>query len=264
MFIEILFGFFISLGAGIIGSMVGIGGGIVISPFLSYFNYFPSQIASTSLMSVLSTSLSSSFIYYKKKLVSNKIGLILSVSSIPGTYFGVLVSQLFSLSEFKIYFAFILIGTSIYLVFKSRLKKDSLLISTSDIDSDKSNLFHFKFFLIVISSFFAGVLSSSFGIGGGIIYVPSLIILLGFNMNRAAATSQFILLFTSLSGLTIYIYYGYPDYSMGFILSIGSLLGGIIGSKMSTKISSNILQNIFSVILIVVSIKLLYDGLILF
>ncbi len=97
MFIEILFGFFISFCAGIIGSMVGIGGGIVISPFLSYFNYLPSQIASTSLMSVLSTSLSSSFIYYKKKLISNKIGLILSVSSIPGTYFGVLVSKLFSI-----------------------------------------------------------------------------------------------------------------------------------------------------------------------
>ncbi len=264
MFIEILLGFFISLFAGIIGSMVGIGGGVVIAPFLSYFNYLPSQISSTSLISVLSTSLSSSFIYYGKKLISNRIGLILSISSIPGTYFGVMISKLFSLSEFKIYFAFILIGTSLYLVFKTRLKINQLLNSTSNTNTNKSNLSHLKYFFLVVSSFFAGVLSSSFGIGGGIIFVPSLIILLGFNMNKAAATSQFALLFTSFSGLIIYIYYGYPDYSMGFILSIGSLLGGLIGSKISPKISSNILQKIFSIILIVVSIKLLYDGVTLF
>src|SRR5690348_18157655 len=101
MVIEFLLGFFISLFAGIIGSMVGIGGGIVITPFLSYFNYFPSQISSTSLIAVFSTSLSSSFFYYRKKLLSKKIGLILSVSSIPGTYFGVIISKLFSLSEFR-------------------------------------------------------------------------------------------------------------------------------------------------------------------
>lgn len=260
MLFEILSGFFISIFAGIIGSMVGIGGGIIISPFLSYFNYLPSQISSTSLMSVFSTSLSSSFFYYRKKLISNKMGLILSVSSIPGTYFGVIISKLFSLSEFKFYFAFILIGTSFYLVLKSRLKNDNILFPTCEILVSKSGISYFKLFLIIISSFFAGILSSSFGIGGGIIFVPSLIILFGLNMNQAAATSQFALLFTSLSGLAIYIYYGYPDYSMGLILSIGSLIGGSIGSKISPNISSNILQKIFSIVIIIVSIKLLYDG----
>ena len=66
--IEIIFGFLISIIAGIMGSMVGIGGGIVISPFLSYFNYIPSQISSTSLMGVLSTSLSSSIYLLQKKI----------------------------------------------------------------------------------------------------------------------------------------------------------------------------------------------------
>ena len=51
-----------------------------------------------------------------------------------------------------------------------------------------------KLFILVIFSFIAGILSSSFGIGGGIIFVPVLIILLGFNMKQAAATSQFALI----------------------------------------------------------------------
>jgi uncharacterized membrane protein YfcA len=102
-------------------------------------------------------------------------------------------------------------------------------------------------------------LSSSFGIGGGIVFVPVLIIILGFNMKQAAATSQFALFFTSLAGLLLYIYYGYPNYPMGFNLSIGSLLGGIIGSKLSSKVSSNTLKIIFSIVLIIISIKLFFD-----
>ncbi|HEX5520011.1 MAG TPA: sulfite exporter TauE/SafE family protein [Candidatus Nitrosocosmicus sp.] len=262
MFTEFIIGFFLSVIAGLIGSMIGIGGGIIISPFLSYIDYLPSQISSTSLISVFSTSLSSSIVFIRKKLISNKVGLILSIFSIPGTYFGVLLSKMFSLSEFKFYFAFILLGTSLYLVLKSRFKKKNNLLNSAYTFENHSNLknFYFRLSLIIFFSFFAGILSSSFGIGGGIIYVPSLIIFLEFNMNQAAATSQFALLFTSFSGLLFYIYYGYPNYGMGFILSIGSLLGGLAGSKLSSKVSSNSLQKIFSIILIIVSIKLFYDG----
>ena len=68
--------------------------------FADFLNY---------LMGVLSTSISSSISYYKKKLISNKIGIIISFSSVPGAYIGVFISKIFSLSEFKLYFAIILI-----------------------------------------------------------------------------------------------------------------------------------------------------------
>lgn len=261
MIIEILIGLFVSLIAGMIGSMVGIGGGIIISPYLSFFNYLPSQISSTSLMAVLSTSLSSSFFYYRKKSIAYKMGLIISISSIPGTYLGVIITGFFSLFEFKFYFALILICTSVYLLLKSKLNNKKNIDPQSD-NINKQSCFPFlKTALLIVSSFFAGILSSSFGIGGGIIFVPSLIILFGFNMNHAAATSQFALLFTSFSGVLIYIYHGYPDYYMGFFLSVGSLIGGTIGSKISLTVNSIILQKLFSFILILVAMKLLYDGL---
>ncbi len=255
--LEFLLGFSISIMAGIIGSMIGIGGGIVISPFLSYYNYLPSQISSTSLMSVFSTSISASVIYHKKKITSRKIGLILATSSIPGTYIGVLLSKMFSLSEFKIYFAGILIATSVYLILK--LKNKNKNPQKDSIFKDSKINFSWSLLLLIISSFFAGILSSSFGIGGGIVFVPSLMIFFGFDMVHAAATSQFALMFTSLSGLIFYIYYGLPEYYIGFVLSFGSICGGIIGSKISTKFHSNKLQKMFAIVLIIVSIKLLYD-----
>ena len=144
---EIILGFFLAIIASIVGSMIGIGGGIIISPFLAYLNYIPSQISSTSLMGVLSTSISSSISYYKKKLISSKIGIIISFSSIPGAFIGVFISKILSLSEFKLYFAFILIFTSIYLILKSKINKYSLPPGDINFDEDWHKVQPIKLFL---------------------------------------------------------------------------------------------------------------------
>jgi uncharacterized membrane protein YfcA len=254
-----LFGFLIGLIAGVIGSMVGIGGGVIVTPFLTYFGYIPSQIASTSLIGVLSTSLSSSIVYYQKKLISSHLGIFLCMSAIPGTFLGVYISSLFSLSDFRIYFALILIGTSIYLVLKSNYFSKNI---SKNYNLSFKELFRNRIRIVslILLSFFAGVLSSCFGIGGGIIFVPLLLILFRVNMSVAAATSQFALFSTSLSGLVLFIYYGLPDYYMGITISLGSIIGGFIGSKISISLNSYILQKIFSIVLIFVSLKLFYDA----
>jgi uncharacterized protein len=258
MVIDILVSLVVSLVAGLIGSMVGIGGGIINAPYLSYLNYTPSQISSTSLIAVFFTSISSSYQYIRKGLTEKKIGMILAFSSIPGTFIGVHISNSFTLNEFRYYFAFVLIGTSLYLLFRSKIlsqekKMPNLLLKGNYRRSS-------KLLILVIFSFLAGTLSSSFGIGGGIIFVPCLIILLGFNMKKASATSQFALIFTSLSGLTLFIIEGKPDFYMGFILSMGSIIGGTLGSMLTGRMKSGLLLKIFSILLLVVSLKLIYDG----
>ena len=258
MVIDVFIAFGVSLAAGLIGSMVGIGGGIINAPYLSYLNYTPSQISSTSLIAVLFTSISSSYQYIKKELTEKKLGMILALSSIPGTFIGVYVSNSFTLDEFRIYFALIMMATSFYLLLRSKIL--GLEKKTPDL-SHKGNYWKSsKLLMLVIFSLMAGILSSSFGIGGGIIFVPCLIIILGFDMKKASATSQFALIFTSLSGLTLFIIDGKPNYYMGFILSIGSIIGGTLGSMLTDKLKSGLLLKIFSILLLVVSLKLIYDG----
>jgi uncharacterized protein len=80
-------------------------------------------------------------------------------------------------------------------------------------------------------------------------------------MKTASATSQFALMFTSLAGLTLFVIEGKPDYFMGFILSVGSIIGGTIGSMLTGRMKSTMLLKIFSILLLVVSLKLIYDGL---
>lgn len=258
MVIEVLIAFVVSLAAGIIGSMVGIGGGIINAPYLSFLNYSPPQISSTSLFSVFFTSISSSYQYIRRGLTEKKIGLILAVSSIPGTFVGVHISNYFTLNEFRFYLALILIATSLYLLFRSKIiGQEKKLPNHSE---SGYYLVFSRLLILVIFSFGAGTLSSSFGIGGGIIFVPCLIILLGFNMKTASATSQFALIFTSLSGLALFIIDGKPDYYMGFILSIGSIIGGTAGSMLASRLKSDLLLKIFSILLLGVSLKLIYDG----
>jgi len=149
-------------------------------------------------------------------------------------------------------------ATSAYLLFRSKILGQEKKISGP---SYKGNYWKSsRLLILVLLSLMAGILSSSFGIGGGIIFVPCLIILLGFGMKKASATSQFALIFTSLSGLTLFIIDGKPNYYMGFILSIGSIIGGTLGSMLTSRVKSDILLKIFSILLLVVSLRLIFDG----
>lgn len=258
MVIDVLLAFVISLTAGVIGSMVGVGGGIINAPYLSYLNYTPSQISSTSLIAVFFTSVSSSLQYIRKGLTEMKIGMVLAVSSIPGTFIGVYVSNSFTLNEYRYYFALVLMATSAYLLLRSKIagQGKKILYPSKVRNYWKSS----RLMLLIILALMAGILSSSFGIGGGIIFVPCLIILMGFNMKKASATSQFALIFTSLSGSILFIIEGKPNYYMGFILSLGSIIGGTIGSILTSRLKSDLLLKIFSILLLIVSFKLIYDG----
>ena len=134
------------------------GGGIINGPFLSYLDYIPSQISSTSLIAVIGTSISSSVQYIRKRLVAYKIGLALAISSIPGTLIGVQVSNFMSLDQFRYYFGVILAFTAIYLLFRKNL------INSRKGEESITKLFEnrLKLTLLIVLSFFAGVISSYF------------------------------------------------------------------------------------------------------
>ncbi|MDW3621450.1 MAG: sulfite exporter TauE/SafE family protein, partial [Nitrososphaeraceae archaeon] len=86
----LLFPFFVLVGliAGILGSMIGVGGGIIISPVLTFLGLSPPQVASTSLFAVSSTSISSTLAYSKSKKIQYLLGIKMALLSIPGAIIG--------------------------------------------------------------------------------------------------------------------------------------------------------------------------------
>ena len=238
----------ISLVAGLLGSLLGLGGGFIIVPALSFFNIPPSQIASTSLFSVLSTSASSSIAYAKQGRIDYSLAIRLAILAIPGSILGAYVSGFIESNEFRIYFAIILLATSLYM-----FKRNS--IARRDINSNLVMV------IAYLASFLAGFISSLFGIGGGVIYMPLMIGLLAIKAKQATATSQFILFISSISGLLTHSYLGHPDYILALILIVGTFIGAQIGARISLLIREKLLRVMVSIALIIIAIKLVIDSL---
>ena len=241
----------IGLGAGTLGSMIGVGGGLFMTPALTFMGFTPAQIASTSLIAVTSTSVSSTIEYSRQKRIDYRIGLKIAALAIPGAIIGAFLTSKISIEYFKIYFAIVLMLIGLYIAYKNSIIKEK--------PNKKLKLtipFHI---LLYIGSFVAGIISSLFGIGGGIIFVPMMIILLRMAMLRAGPTSQLTLLITSLTGMSTHVILGHPDYIDGISLAVGAFIGGQIGARLSPCVKESILQKLLSITLIGVGIKLLFD-----
>lgn len=235
--------------AGILGSMIGLGGGLVVVPVLTFFGFSPALAASNSLFAAFSNAVASTISYAKQKRIEYSLGLKLGLLSIPGTILGALISDQITPSLFKILFGILLVASSVYIY--SKRKMEPKVYNTS-----KQVMV-----LAVAASFFAGIISSLFGIGGGIVFVPLMVIAIGLSMRLAAPTSQLILLFASASGMMVHSILGHPDFYQAFLLAVGAFGGGLVGSRLSVDVEEKKLKILVSAVMVIAAIKLIIDSL---
>lgn len=234
--------------AGIIGSMIGLGGGFVIVPALTFAGFPPTLAASDSLFAAFCNAVASTLSYAKQKRIVYSLGLKLALLSIPGTVLGAYISDEISASVFKILFGIVLIASSVYIYSRRKM------------EPKEYNLSKQMMMLAIGASFFAGIISSLFGIGGGTVFVPLMVVAIGLSMKLAAPTSQFILMFAAASGMIVHSLLGHPDYVQAGLLSIGAFTGGIVGSKISSRVDERKLKIFVTLVLAITSIKLFMDA----
>ncbi len=235
--------------AGLLGSIIGLGGGIIIVPVLTFFGFSPALAASNSIFAVFSNAIASSISYAKQRRIEYSIGLKLGLLSIPGTVVGAFISSEITPSIFKILFALILISASIYIFSKRKIEQKNYNLSKQIM------------ILAIGASFVAGIISGLFGVGGGIIFVPLMVVAMGLSMKNAAPTSQFILLFASGSALVTHTILGHPDFYQALLLATGAFVGGLVGARLSLEIKENSLKILISIVMIGVAVKLFIDSL---
>jgi len=235
--------------AGLLGSIIGLGGGIIIVPVLTFFGFSPALAASNSIFAVFSNATASSISYAKQRRIEYSIGLKLGLLSIPGTVVGALISSEITPSIFKILFALILISASVYIFSKRKIEPKRYNISKQIM------------ILAIGASFVAGIMSGLFGVGGGIIFVPLMVIAMGLSMKNAAPTSQFILLFASGSALVTHTLLGHPDFYQALLLATGAFVGGLVGARLSLEIKENSLKILISIVMVAAAVKMFIDSL---
>ena len=235
--------------AGVLGSMIGLGGGIIVVPVLTFFGFSPTLAASNSLFAAFSNAVASTISYSRQKRIEYSLGLKLGLLTIPGTILGAYISSDVTPEIFKILFGFVLIASAGYILLRKK------------IESREKNLSKLMMVFAVGASFFAGIISAFFGIGGGIIFVPLMVVGMGMAMKKAAPTSQLILLFASFSGVIVHTILGHSDFLQAGLLSLGSFAGGLVGARLSVDINEKFLRILVSVVIVAAAIKMFFDSL---
>jgi uncharacterized membrane protein YfcA len=115
--------------------------------------------------------------------------------------------------------------------------------------------------LMALIGLAAGILSGLFGIGGGIVIVPLLILTLGFTAQQAAGTSLAALLLpVGLFGAIQYWQAGQVNLLYALLLALGLLLGVFIGARFGLSLPNEVVQRAFGVLLVVVGIRFVFFG----
>jgi uncharacterized protein len=262
----------IGLIASSLGSLIGLGGGIIIVPSLLYlstlsaFGHLTPQVAvGTSLFTMIFTGLSSTLAYMKHKTVDYKSGLIFLIGSGPGSILGAWVTESLHMKTFNIFFGLFIILISIILLLKDKLKpipyrKDGGIIRTFTDNAGKTFQYGFNPFIGILIAFIVGFLSGVFGVGGGSLMVPTMILVFFFPPHVATATSMFMILPTSLLSSITHITLGNVDWMYALALVPGAWIGAKVGVYLNTRLKSKTIVLILRAILIIVGIRLIYQG----
>jgi len=111
---------------------------------------------------------------------------------------------------------------------------------------------------IGLIGFLVGIIGGFTGVGGGIIIVPTLL-LLGFSSQKAVGTSFLCVLLLSVSALFAHFRLENIDYKMGLFLAIGAIVGAQIGSRITELVPTEIFKKLFAIMLVLIAIKIFFQ-----
>jgi len=267
----------IGIFAGIVGSITGLGGGAIISPILTIFLDYPLYLTiGISLLSTISTSLSSSLTYIKKKIANDNIAISLLTATTFGAIFGFLLNNyLYTHNLFfivYIIFGIVLLLSSIFLIIKNLRKK--YYPSKPDDSTYFFNLFGkyeengeiiyydgVRWVYGWIVMLFAGFVSGLLGIGSGILKVLGMDLIMNLPIKVSTTTSNFMIGITADTSSILYFKAGYIDFILLPFITLGVLIGSRIGTRLLMKLKDNTVRFIFIIFVSYLGAKLLLEGL---
>lgn len=254
-----IFGFLI----GTVAALTGIGGGVFIVPLLALLYAFsPANAAGISLATIVFTSIAATLNYSRQQRIYYKTGLVLALATAPGAVLGALLTSMVPARLLGMLFGFFLIiFVAVPMTFDplslgrrySSTRQDNVKSDNELVDSAKT------MFPGALLNFIGGTLSGLFGIGGGVLIVPTMTLVMGVPIHFATATSMFIMVFTSISGMTTHYVAGQINFEFALLLASGSVLGAQVGAYVSKRISSVNLRRIFGLLLVVVGIQMILN-----
>jgi uncharacterized membrane protein YfcA len=247
---------FAAMGAGVFGSLAGIGGGLIIVPLLSVGLGVPLHNAiAVSLLGVMAVSTSASANYLKAGLVSRRIGLTLLVSTSLGGIIGGFIAGLVDARFLAALFGIVMIAVAVRMLFAGEPAEPETIDEPGGLEFDatyieprtgKEVAYRVRNFgLGSVISVFAGMLSGLLGIGGGTINVPTMNSLMGVPIRVATTTSTYMLGATAVASAVLYFSRGEILPALAGAVVVGSVVGGRIGARLHHVLPQRALTLLF-------------------
>jgi uncharacterized membrane protein YfcA len=250
---------------GVVGTLVGAGGGFILTPvlLLLYPHSSAQTITAISIGVVFFNALSGSIAYRRQRRTDYRSGMVFALATLPGAVIGALVVGVVRRSAFNLIKAGVLLTLGLWLLSIRRSNARAqpggahrLLTDAAGVTYD----YDVRLARGAAISVVVGFLSSFLGIGGGVIHVPLLVQALGFPVHVATATSHFVLVFMSGAATITHAIHG--SYQLGsglrrtLALSAGVIAGAQLGAHLSLRMSARTIQTVLSLALIAIAIRL--------
>jgi uncharacterized membrane protein YfcA len=264
------------VGAGVLGAILGIGGGMIITPVLTIMMGLDIKYAiGASIISVIATSSGSTIAYLKDDMLNLRVAMFLEIATTVGAIMGALLVGVFSSSFLYVLFGFFLLYSTYNMIRKLFDKKGEQIFTGHDpiVDKfklastyyDKSEQKQVDYSMKNVPGGFimmwaAGLASGLLGIGSGAFKVIAMDTIMKMPLKPSSATSNLMMGVTAAASATVYFFNGSIRPDIAAPLAIGVLAGATIGARLMQVLKPRVIRMIFIPIILYMGVQMALKG----
>jgi uncharacterized membrane protein YfcA len=266
--------FGVSIGAGLFGALLGLGGGVILVPVLTLVLGIDIHYAiGASIVSVIATSSGAAAAYLRDGVTNIRVGMFLEIATTTGAIVGALIAGYIGGAGLFIVFGVVL-TYSAYAMFRRRDAElptgvemgplaNFLHLGSAYYDSALNRLVEYnvrgaRYGLPLM--FVAGAVSGLLGIGSGVLKVPAMDLAMKLPLKVSTATSNFMIGVTAAASAGVYFIRGDVNPFIAAPVAMGVLIGATVGTRLMMRTRSTQIRRVFVVVLVFVALQMLVKG----
>jgi uncharacterized protein len=265
--------FAISVAAGCLGAMTGLGGGVVVTPALTLLMGVDLRYAmGASLVSVIATSSGAAAAYVREGYSNIRIGMFLEVATTLGALLGAFLATRIPTASLAVIFGLVLLhsawqSTREYHKDGNDVKEEDPLATRLKMNGDyptpegRKTYYPRRVKTGFGMMFGAGAISGLLGIGSGALKVIAMDQAMRIPFKVSTTTSNFMIGVTAAASAGIYLSRGYIDPGLAMPVMLGVLAGSLIGTRILMGAGTRTLRWVFAVVVGVMAVEMIYSGL---
>ena len=235
--------------ASFVFAMLGLGGGMVYVPLLTWAGFDLKEVAIP--LGLLLNGLNTALVlipFARKKLVDWKGGAVMAITALIASPLGAMTSEYMPVQTLKILFAAMVFAAALRTLWASKQAEPETMMSLK-----KRSIIGF-----FVGSF-AGFIGGMLGLGGGFIIAP-ILMMMGYKTKEAAATTALVVTFSSFSGYFGHVAQGEMNWPLTIAVVIAVIIGSQLGGRyMTHKAKSKQVKMIYAIVLLLIAIKMVFD-----